>query len=112
MNLFRADLFRLVRDKSLYIFAAILTALSTLICLVYYFLSKNSSSATEISKVILQCADLGILSTLTGIAVSLYNGKDFTNNTIRNKIGCGESRYKVFFVKLLENYLLAIVFLQ
>ena len=106
MNLFLADVYRLIRDKALYVLVGIVAAFSILKCLVYYFLTKDSPTPYAVDQVLIQCISLDILGTMVGIAISLFNGKDFSTNTIRNKIGCGNSRYAVFFVKVVENLLI------
>ena len=110
MNLFLSDLYRLIRDKALYVLLGIVMVFSFLKCLVYYFLTKDSPTPYAVDQVLIQCISLDILGTIVGIAISLFNGKDFATNTIRNKIGCGNSRYLVFFIKVLENLLITTIF--
>lgn len=110
MNVLISDLYRLVKDKTLYIFMAILAALSVVMCLIYYYIGSLSDTFSSLGDVVMHCVGLEILGTLTGIFISLFNGKEYTNNTIRNKICCGENRFKLYFIKLAENCGIAVLF--
>ena len=109
MSLFRSDLFRLVKEKSLYILAAIVALFALLKCLTIDMMVGEDGTYL-LGDAILQSIGLDILGTIVAIGISFYNGKEFANKTIRNKICCGESRYKIFFVKLIINWMLAVLF--
>ena len=107
MSLFKSDLFRLSKEKSLYILAAIVALFSLLKCLTINMIIGEEGTYL-LGDAILQSIGLDILGTIVAIGISFYNGKEFSAKTIRNKICCGESRYKIFIVKLIINLLIAI----
>ena len=107
MSLFKSDLFRLFKEKSVYILAAIVALFSLLKCLTINMMIGEDGTYL-LGDAILQSIGLDILGTIVAIGISFFNGKEFANKTIRNKICCGESRYKIFIVKLIINWMLAI----
>ena len=109
MNLLKSDLFRLVKEKSLYILAAIVALFALLKCLTINMMIGEDGSYL-LGDAILQSIGLDILGTIVAIGISFFNGKEFASKTIRNKICCGESRYKIFIVKLIINLMLAVLF--
>ncbi len=109
MSLFKSDLFRLFKEKSVYILAAIVALFSLLKCLTINMMLGEDGTYL-LGDAILQSIGLDILGTIVAVGISFFNGKEFANKTIRNKICCGESRYKIFIVKLIINWMLAIAF--
>lgn len=108
MGLFKSDLYRLMKEKMIYILVLIVAAFAVLKCLTINMMLGEDGTYL-LGDAILQSIGMDILGTIVAIAISFYNGKDFSANTIRNKICCGESRYKVFFVKLITNWMIAVV---
>lgn len=109
MNLLKSDLFRLFKEKTLYVLAGIVVAFALLKCFITSMMLGENGTYL-LGDAILQGIGLDSLGTVTAIGISLYNGKEFANNTIRNKICYGESRYKIFIVKLIINWMMAIAF--
>lgn len=95
MNLIKADLYHLIKDRAFYV----LIALTFLIPAVSVLMFPQMTA----EKVIFQGLDSTIFCSVTGIMIALFVGKDYANNTIRNKICYGESRFKIMGVTFLES---------
>lgn len=107
MNLLKADFYQIVREKILYILMIALAGLSFAVCYVYHQLDINGDVTAD--SVILKCIGSDTLCTVVGVAVAFLCGREYELNTIRNKICCGESRYKILFTKLIEGFVIAAV---
>lgn len=103
MNLIRADFYHLLKDKAFYI----LIALTFIIPLA----SVLMFPAMTAEKVILQGLDTTIFCSITGIMIALFVGKDYANNTIRNKICYGESRFKIMGATFIECAIICVGFI-
>lgn len=108
MNLLISDFYRFVKDKVLYVLLGALAVLSFLICIVYNLLDSEGNVA--VTSVMMQCLGVDTMGVIVGIAVALFCGKDYEHNTVRNKICCGEGRYKIYFTKLIESLVIASLF--
>ena len=108
MNLLISDFYRFVKDKVLYVLLGALGLLSLLMCIVFHIL--DSEGTVAVTSVMLQCLGVDMMGVIIGIAVALFCGKDYEHNTIRNKICCGEGRYKIYFTKLIESLVIASLF--
>ena len=108
MNLIISDFYRILKDKVLYVLLGALAVLTLLVCLVYNLL--NGDNPVAITSVMLQCVGIDTMGVIIGIGVALFCGKDYEHNTIRNKICCGEGRFKIYFTKLIESLVVATVF--
>ncbi|MBP5216808.1 MAG: ABC transporter permease [Bacilli bacterium] len=111
LRLFKADIRRLIKDKTFYVMLAVIALYSSLICIVFHLFDLNAESKSTIDRIILQCVSLAMLGTFSGVAISIYNGKEYAHNTIRNKISCGHSRHSIYLAFLIENLLLATLFM-
>lgn len=108
MNLLISDFYRIVKDKVLYVMLGALAVLSLLMCVVLNLLyGDNTPIVTE---VMMRCLGVDTMGVIIGIAVALFTGKDYEHNTIRNKICCGEGRYKIYLTKLIESIVIASLF--
>ena len=99
MNLLISDFYRIIKDKVLYILLGALGVLTFLVCLVFSYLDLDPNTPVAVGSVMLECLGIGTMGTIIGIGVALFCGKDYDNNTIRNKICCGQSRFKIYFAK-------------
>ena len=107
MNILISDFYRFLKEKVLYILLSVIAALSLLACALSNVLFSDKSIA--LTEMMLQGVGVDILGVFVGIAVAFLCGKDYENNTIRNKICCGESRFKISFAKLIESLIVATV---
>ena len=107
MNLLKADFYQMVREKLLYVLMLALAALSFLVCYVYSSLDAYADMTA--GEAVLKCIGSDTLCTVVGIAIAFLCGREYELNTIRNKICCGESRYKILFTKLIEGFVIAAV---
>lgn len=106
MNLIRADFFRFFRDKTTYILLAVIFALPPLSCIMYGMSGAGFTAETILFKGLgtdFLCAVLGLL-------FSLFFGKEYSNNTIRNKLCYGENRYKTAGCFFLESVIITLIF--
>ena len=108
MNLLKADLFHLSKDKVFWILISLTFLLPPVTCVMY-----NSMGTTNLSIQTLIFSGLGtdILCVIIGIALSSFIGKDYANNTIRNKICYGENKIKVALFYLLETVIITLLFI-
>ena len=108
MNIIKADLFRFIKDKTTYVLLAIMFVLSPLIVMMYRLTGFNGFTS---GTVILNGLSTDIFCALMGLQISLFIGKDYTNNTIRNKLCYGENRFKVAGIYFLESVLITLLFI-
>ncbi|MGN0657227.1 MAG: ABC transporter permease [Ruminiclostridium sp.] len=106
MNLIRADFFRFFRDKTTYILLAVIFAMPPMSCIMYGMSGGGFTAETIVFK------GLGtdILCAVLGLLFSLFFGKEYSNNTIRNKLCYGENRYKTAACFFLESVIITIIF--
>ena len=107
MNILKADLFYMLRDKTirvLFILAAFLPILSAV--LAYKF---SGSIGVTFEGIAVQSESADIMGALLGIGMASFFGHDFANNTIRNKICYGETRTKVTLLSFFESAMITIL---
>lgn len=102
MNLLRADFYRLVKDKAFYVLIALTVLMPLLTCIMFPDMT--------VERLIFQGLDATIFCSVTGISIALFVGKDYANNTIRNKICYGENRLKVMTATFVECAVICLVF--
>lgn len=102
MNLLKADFFHLVRDKVFYVLTAITFIMPLITCLMI--------SDITVERTIFQGIGTSVLCPIIGIMIALFVGKDYANNTIRNKICYGEKRFKVMGITFLESAIICLAF--
>lgn len=107
MNVLKADFFRFLKDKTTYILLGIVFLMSPLTC-VMYSLMGNSSFTVE--RLIYQGLGTEILCVIIGLHLSMFIGKEYANNTIRNKLCYGEKRYKIVGCFFLESLIITLVY--
>lgn len=108
MNLLKADLFHLKKDKLFYILLAVTFVLPLFSCLMPVVFG---TATANIENIIFQSLGTDILCVLIGIEISSFIGKDFANNTIRNKICYGEKRTKIVLMYFIETLFIALSFI-
>ena len=121
INMLKAELFRLVKDKSFWIVIIVAAAAALLFSAMFYLLESMAlSMEAELAELGMTPADvnftagdlimsvigLGNMGIFAAIAIGLYNGKDFDQNTLRNKITAGNSREAIYFSTLIVNMLM------
>ena len=92
MNVLKADFFRFLKDKTTYILLGIVFLMSPLTCIMY---SLMGNSSFTVERLIYQGLGTEILCVIIGLHLSMFIGKEYANNTIRNKLCYGEKRYKI-----------------
>lgn len=107
MNLLKADFYQILREKLLYVLMIALSGLCVIVCYVYHRL--DTAGEVTADSVILKCIGSDTLCTVVGVAIAFLCGREYELNTIRNKICCGESRYKILATKLIEGITIAAV---
>lgn len=99
-NLIKADLIRIKRDTALRVIVIIMLALNFISLGFMKLVLPGGMSLDDMagfdSMLVLTCGSIGNLGLYIAIAASIIVGKDFNFNTIRNKIICGNSRFKIF----------------
>jgi hypothetical protein len=69
-----------------------------------------SGGTMTVETVIFQSLGTDILCAVLGLQVSLFFGKDYANNTIRNKLCYGENRYKIAGCFFLESFIITVLY--
>lgn len=107
MNVLKADFFRFFKDKTTYILLGIIFLLPPLSCIMY-----GMSSGGEFTAEVIVFKGLGtdILCAVLGLLFSMFFGKEYSNNTIRNKLCYGENRYKIAACFFLESVVITLIF--
>lgn len=102
MNLFKADFFRLFKSKSFYVLLlpVFLIPLST--CLMF--------PETTAEKIVFQGLDATLFCSVAGIMLALFVGRDYDDNTVRNKICYGETRFAVVCATFAESAVICLAF--
>lgn len=108
MNLMKADLFHLRKDKVFWILLLIVVALPFATCLMVNYMSGGFGINAE--DIILQGIGADIICAILGIGISSFVGRDYTNHTIRNKLCYGEKRYKIMFVNFFMGVWITVIF--
>ena len=106
MNLIKADLFHFIKDKVFYVLIAITFVMPLFTCIMYS--SMAGGGALTVESAIFQGIGGNIFFPLVGIQLALFFGKDYANNTIRNKICYGENRFKVVLITFAESIIITL----
>lgn len=109
MNLIKADLFHLRKDKIFWILLAIVAAMPIASCLMMDYVFGNVTVDAE--STIMQGISADVLCAILGIAISSFVGRDYANHTIRNKLCYGEKRHKIMAVDFFMSFLITAIFL-
>ncbi|MGM9680666.1 MAG: ABC transporter permease [Eubacteriales bacterium] len=107
MNVLKADFFRLIKDRTTCILLAIVTVMPPLSCLMY---SLMGDSVFTVEKLIFQGLGTDILCVLIGLHLSMFIGKEYANNTVRNKLCYGEKRCKIAGCFFLESIIITLIY--
>ena len=100
MNILKADLFYLIKDKTFRVLLIITAVMPVISCWVAYKFSGGQGINAE--TVVTQCIGADIMCALLGIGMASFFGHDFANNTIRNKVCYGVSRKKIVLLSFVE----------
>ena len=106
MNLLKVDLFHYIKDKTTYVLLAIVFLMPPFTCLMY----NMSGGSMSIESLIFKGLGTDILCALLGLQISMFFGKDYANNTLRNKLCYGENRYKIAGCFFLESIIITILY--
>lgn len=109
MNLIKADLFHLRKDKVFWILLLIVIALPFATCIMVDYMSGGFGIDAE--NIIMQGIGADIICAILGIGISSFTGRDYTSHTIRNKLCYGEKRRKIMFVKFLMSFVITALFI-
>ena len=107
MNVLKADFFRFWRDKTTYILLAIVFLMAPMSCWMYSMMGDGNFTAETL---VFQGLGTEILCVLIGLHISMFIGKEYANNTIRNKLCYGENRYKIAGCFFLESIIIALLY--
>lgn len=107
MNLLKADLFHYIKDRTTYVLLSIVFIMPLFTCLMYGMSGGNMT----VEIVIFQGLGTDILCAVLGLQFSFFFGKDYANNTIRNKLCYGENRYKIAGCFFLESALITVLYI-
>ena len=107
MNVLKADFFRFIKDKTTYILLGIVFLMSPITCLMY---SLMGNTAFTVERLIYQGLGTEILCVIIGLHLSMFIGKEYANNTIRNKLCYGETRYKIAGCFFLESLIITFLY--
>jgi hypothetical protein len=108
MNLIKADFFHFIKDKVFYVLIALTFIMPLFTCIMYSSMAGGAGLTVESS--IFQGIGGSIFCPLVGIQLALFFGKDYANNTIRNKICYGENRYKIVLITFIESIIITLAF--
>lgn len=108
MNILKADFFHLRKDKLFLTLLIITFVLPMLSCLMPVLFGTNAST---LESIVFQGLSTDILCVLIGIQLSSFIGKDYSNNTIRNKVCYGEKRTKIVLAYFFETLLISLIFI-
>lgn len=107
MNVLKADFFRFIKDKTTYILLGIVFLMSPITCLMY---SLMGNTAFTVERLLYQGLGTEILCVIIGLHLSMFIGKEYANNTIRNKLCYGETRYKIAGCFFLESLIITFLY--
>lgn len=102
-NLLKADFFHILKDKSMYVLMAVVFVLPLITCIMF-------GSSISVEKLIFTSIGTDMFCAIMGITLSFVFGKDYSQNTIRNKICYGNSKYKVIFSFFIEAVVITLAF--
>lgn len=108
MNLLKADLYHLIKDKIFWVLMIISFVLPPATCIMYGGMGTNPLT---MQKLVFTGLGTDILCVIIGIAISMIIGKDYANNTIRNKICYGEHKIKVSLFYIIESLIITLAFI-
>ena len=103
MNLLKADFYHLIKNKVFYVLLALTFIMPILTCVMF--------PEMTVEKIIFQGLDVTLLCSIIGIMLALFVGKDYDNNTIRNKVCYGEKRSKIMAVTFIEGAIICLIFI-
>ncbi|MGN0386085.1 MAG: ABC transporter permease [Lachnospiraceae bacterium] len=109
MNLIKADLFHLRKDKIFWILLILVAVMPVVSCLMMDYVFGDFGVNSE--SIILQGISADVICAILGIAISSFVGRDYTHHTIRNKLCYGEKRYKIMAVNFFMSFLITTIFL-
>lgn len=107
MNVLKADFFRFWRDKTTYILLGIVFLMAPISCWMYSLMGNGNFTAETL---VFQGLGTEILCVIIGLHLSMFIGKEYANNTIRNKLCYGEKRYKIAGCFFLESIIIALLY--
>lgn len=103
MNLLKADFYHLIKNKVFYVLLSLTFFMPILTCVMF--------PEMTVEKIIFQGLDVTLLCSIIGIMLALFVGKDYDNNTIRNKVCYGEKRSKIMAVTFIEGAIICLIFI-
>lgn len=106
MNLIKADMFHYRKDRTSWILLVIVFLLPLFTCCMY----GMSGGEMTVETIIFKGLGTDILCAVLGLQLSVFFGKDYANNTIRNKLCYGENRYKIMGCFFLESVIITILY--
>lgn len=106
MNLLKADMFHYIKDRTTYVLLTIVFIMPLFTCFMY----GMSGGTMTVETVIFKSLGTDILCAVLGLQFSLFFGKDYANNTIRNKLCYGENRYKIAGCFFLESFIITLLY--
>ena len=109
MNLIKADFFHFIKDKAFYIISAITFLMPLFTCIMYKFMAGDTTLTVE--NAILQGIGGPVFCPLVGVQLAIFFGKDYANNTLRNKICYGENRYKISLTTFAESIIITFAYI-
>lgn len=111
IKLIKAEFFRLTREKSFYVVltvAAVFALLAVLLNVAMAYLLAGEETAEVAAllpdgpgELIISMVSLGNAGIFIAIAIGIFIGSDFKDNTIRNKITAGCSRIAIYLSSLI-----------
>ncbi|MGN1295319.1 MAG: ABC transporter permease [Bacilli bacterium] len=108
MRIFKADMFHLFKDKLFYLLLILTSLLPFLTCIVTNSIGTNKMG---LDSFVFQGLSADIICVIIGIQVSSFIGREYQNNTIRNKICYGERKNKVAMVFFLDTVVISLSFI-
>lgn len=109
MNVLKADFFRFWKDKTTtYVLLAIAFVMAPLSCLMYKLMGNDDFT---VETLIFKGVGTDILCVLIGLHLSVFIGKEYANNTIRNKLCYGEKRGKIAGCFFLEGIAITLLYI-
>ena len=100
MNVLKADLFHLIKDKLYWVLLIIVFCLPIVTYAMFSNMNVQSAIFTGIGA--------NVMCVVCGLFLCIFFGKEYQNNTIRNKICYGESKYKVMSMYFIEGILITL----
>ena len=100
MNILKADLFHLIKDKLYWVLLTIVFCLP----IVTYAMFSNMN----VQNAVFTGIGASVMCVVSGLFLCIFFGKEYQNNTIRNKICYGESKYKVMAMYFIEGILITL----